>query len=114
MKGHSLPVSCPTPGKLLVAMSPLKWAMAPFYFFWIVIFLLCVGNVSCKATYQGCSLEIPTILNYINQEPESTPLRLSIDIHIIGLTEVAKSGKSYGIDVEYVLLVPLVNLDCLS
>ena len=96
-------------------MSPLKWARDPFHLFWIVIFLLRVGNVSClNSTYQGCSLEIPYILNHINQEPESTPLRLSIDIHINGLTEVAKSGKSYGIDVEYVILVHLVNLDCLS
>ena len=105
-QAHSLPVSCPTPGALLAAMSPLK--RTPFYLSWTAIFLLRVDNVSCfNSSYTGCSLEIPSILTHINREPESTPLHLSIDIHIKGLTEVAKSGKYYGIDVEYDLLVHL-------
>ena len=92
--------------------------MGPFYLFWIVIFLLRVGNVSCLnltlSMYpQGCAFDIPYELT-VNPEPESTPLRLSIDIHIVGLTEVAKSGKSYGIDVEYVPLVHLIYHDCFS
>ena len=82
--------------------------MAPISLFGILMLLvLLVSHVSCSS-YKGCSLEVPFDL-VMNPEPEVIPLRLSIDIHIIGLTDVAYSGGSYGINVEYVCQPHSVN-----
>ena len=49
----------------------------------------------------GCTFELPYNIR-TNSEPEGTTLVLDIDILIIGLREVAKSGGSFETDVEHV------------
>ena len=56
-------------------------------------------QVSCVGTYKNCVLETPFDL-VRNNEPEGSPLALSVDMLITGLTEVAVSGGSYSVDVE--------------
>ena len=63
----------------------------------IMVVLLCVGQVSCQHMETGCTFESQSISV---SEPEGTPLILGVDILIIGLREVSKSGGSFGIDVE--------------
>lgn len=75
------------------------------------MFLLCVGQVSCGSS-KGCAFEVPPHVRF-NPEPRGTPLYLNIDIHVIGLREVADSGGSFGIDVEYVPIYS-VNHGCFS
>ena len=65
----------------------------------LAVTLLLPHQVSCVGTYKNCALEIPFDL-VMNNEPDGSPLALSADILITGLTEVAVSGGSYSVDVE--------------
>ena len=53
---------------------------------------------------EDCSLEMSPAISK-NPEPFAMPLHLSTFIHITGLTEVASSGGSYGVDAKYAHLV---------
>lgn len=61
-------------------------------------------QVSCKEIYKKCAFETPYDF-VLNNEPEGSPLALAADILITGLTEVADSGGSFSVDVEYVKIV---------
>ena len=78
--------------------------------FWIETVFFNVRQVSGRANKGGCRFDIPYEL-IMNPAPRGTPLFLGINIHIIGLRDVADSGGSFGLDVEYALIViypPLV------
>ena len=59
---------------------------------------ICIGIVSCGSSgYKGCAFEIPYQL-VVNSEPEGSPMKIGIDLLIIGLRDI--SGGSFGTDVE--------------
>ena len=65
---------------------------------------------------KGCTFDVPWQL-MSNPEPLTTPLLLGIDINIIGLREVADSGGSFGVDMEYVYNTEIYKkfaLSCVS
>ena len=57
----------------------------------------------------GCTLSQPDRIKDYNLEPEVTPLHLSIDFLIYGLRQVANSGGSFDLDVEYALCQFTIN-----
>ena len=78
-------------------MGRLKCQMALNLQFLLAAAALCnIGQVSCQL--QGCAFEVPQGL----KAPVTTPLVLDVDILIVGLRDVASSGGSFGVDLEYV------------
>ena len=72
----------------------------PFAYNFFAVVLAKVAQVYCN---KGCSFETSYEL-VRNPEPQGNPLILDLDILIIGLRDVADSGGSYGVDVEYDLI----------
>ena len=56
--------------------------------------------VSTSATLKGCTFDAPYQL-IRNPVPDATPLLFDTLIHVIALREVANTGDSFGVDVEY-------------
>ena len=102
----------PKVGQVVGTMGLLKCSVVPTAQLLIMAAVFCVGQVSCQILAigqeeegfaqdlaEGCTFETPNIVNS-NSEPVGTPLILGVDIHIIGLREVSKSGGSFSVDVE--------------
>ena len=48
----------------------------------------------------GCDIEFPGHFRPMWWEAELHNIQFTMDFHIIGLRDVSKSGKSFGVDVE--------------
>ena len=64
----------------------------------LIVLLAKVAQV--LSTGKGCSFVNPYDL-VKNPEPQGLPLLVDISILVIGLRDVAESGGSFGVDVEY-------------
>ena len=72
--------------------------------FMVVMVIFQAGLVSCTdASLKGCTFDAPYQF-IVNPVPEAIPLFFDVHIHIIALREVANTGGSFGVDVEYVLV----------
>lgn len=67
--------------------------------FWFLLGIT-VQRVSQVYGANGCEIEFPGPFRPMWWEAELHNIQFTMDFHIIGLRDVSKSGKSFGVDVE--------------